>query len=170
MHPAVVVAGRFAEPVEAWKGLPQTYECTEWLDLDDEDGPRVWIVPAFAHPVGTATMIPGHGQPHRDLMEAYAHTAVLTGMIHDLTAGTVTPRGDLGLHIDYQPDERDLGELRRGLRACAKLLLAAGAEEVLVPGRRPDERTPDRGLPPARGRVLWLSPIVTVASSSIVSG
>ena len=137
VHPAVVVAGRFAEPVEAWKGLPQTYECTEWLDLDREDGPRLWIVPAFAHPVGTATMIPGHGEAHRSLMGAYAHTAVLTGMIHDLTAGVVSPRGDLGVDIDYYPDERDLVELRRGLWACAKLLLAAGAEEVMVPGRRP---------------------------------
>jgi len=34
IHPAVVVAGEFAEPVRAWEGIPQTYECTELLSFD----------------------------------------------------------------------------------------------------------------------------------------
>jgi len=136
IHPAVVVAGRFKEPVIAWKGIPQTYECTEYLNFDEgAQGHRVWIVPAFAHPVGTATFIPGHGEEHQRAMESYDRLAVLTAMIHDESAGSVDPKGDLGLSIDYWPNESDRGELSLGLEACAKLLFAAGAEEVLVPSQ-----------------------------------
>ncbi len=137
IHPALVAAGELDEPVHAWRGIPQTYECTEWLHLDREDGGRAWIVPAFAHPVGTATLMPGHGAPHRALMRRYAHLAALTAMIHDGTSGRVRPHGDLGLTIEYWPDEADRRELLRGLWACARLLLAAGARRVILPGRPP---------------------------------
>lgn len=132
IHPAVVAAGDFAEPVNAWQGVPQTYECTQWLDFDGP-GHRLWIVPAFAHPVGTATMVPGLGVDHQALMERYAHLAVFTAMLHDQTAGRVEPFGDTGLSIDYTLDDADVGELGLGLWACASLLLAAGARRVLIP-------------------------------------
>lgn len=137
IHPAVVVAGDFDDPVRAWVGIPQTYECTQHLELDREGGPRVWIVPAFAHPVGTAVLVPGHGEVHFDLMRRYSHLAAFTAMIHDETRGTVRPDGDLGLTIEYRPGEGDRRELRLGLRACAELLFAAGARRVIVPTRTP---------------------------------
>jgi choline dehydrogenase-like flavoprotein len=137
IHPAVIVAGDFESPVRAWEGIPQSYECTEFLDLEREDGHRTWIVPAFAHPVGTATMMPGHGAAHRAMMQRYPNLAVLTALIHDLTKGQVRPDGDLGVSIDYWPDEADREELAHGLWACARLLVAAGAREVIVPSARP---------------------------------
>ncbi len=137
VHPAVIAAGDFDEPVRAWEGIPQSYECTELLELDRKGAHRTWIVPAFAHPIGTATLIPGHGAAHRALMERYAHLGVFTAMIHDLTAGKVRPDGDLGVSIDYWPGEADRRELAHGLWACAELLLAAGAREVFVPTSPP---------------------------------
>ncbi|AKT37462.1 GMC family oxidoreductase N-terminal domain-containing protein [Chondromyces crocatus] len=135
IHPALVAAGEFDEPVRAWEGIPQTYECTELLDLEREDGPRAWIIPAFAHPVGTATLLPGHGGSHRSLMRRYAHLAAFTAMIHDHTAGQVRPDGDLGLQIEYWPDAGDRREMLRGVHGCAKLLFAAGARRVIIPSR-----------------------------------
>lgn len=132
IHPAVVAAGEFDDDVMAWQGIPQTYECTEWLDFEGE-GRRIWIVPAFAHPMATATMLPGHGAGHRRLMEAYPRLAVLTAMVHDGTAGTVEPRGDLDVRIRYWPDESDRRQLAIGLAACSELLFAAGARRVFVP-------------------------------------
>lgn len=146
VHPALVAAGLFAEPVEAWKGIPQTVECTEFLDFEAAHageleaaplGTRTWLVPAFAHPVGTATILPGHGALHRELMERYAYTAAVTNMVHDATAGRVRPRGPLGLSIDYWPSEADRRELLFGLARSVELLFAAGAERVVIPGRRP---------------------------------
>lgn len=137
IHPAVVAAGEFDEPIHAWRGIPQTFECTEHLELDKEGGHRSWIVTAFAHPVGTSTLIPGHGASHRAIMERYAHLGAFTAMLHDHTAGRVRPDGDLGLTIEYWPDEADQRELAHGLWACARLLLAGGARRIIVPSRPP---------------------------------
>lgn len=154
VHPAVVVAGDFEERVEAWRGIPQSYECTEHLDFEAGGGAvgaRTWIVPAFAHPVATATMLPGVGQAHREIMRRYPHMAVLTAMIHDRSRGRVEPRGDLGVRIDYEPDADDRRELRFGLEACAQLLFAAGARRVLVPSNPLVEIRRGGSLAPLRG-------------------
>ncbi len=143
IHPAPVAAGIFPDPVRAWEGIPQTVECTEFLDFErahpehgpatTEPGARTWIVPAFAHPVGTATMVPGLGAEHRRVMASYERLAVFTPMVHDVTAGRVRPRGSAGLRIDYEPVEADRREVAFGLVQCARLLFAAGARSVLVP-------------------------------------
>ncbi len=151
VHPALVAAGEFDQPVRAWKGIPQSYECTQFLDFDaahppasadaaakaraDQPGLRTWLITAFAHPVSTATMLPGWGHAHRQLMERYDHLAVFTGMIHDRTAGRVRPDGDLGVQIDYWPNQHDRRELTFGLARAAELLFAAGARRVFVPTR-----------------------------------
>lgn len=154
VHPALVAAGRFAEPVRAWKGIPQSYECTEFLDFDAAHAPaksapkpsatghrltreipgqRSWIITAFAHPVATATMLPGWGRAHSELMESYEHMAVFTAMVHDAAGGKVRPDGKLGTKIHWWPDQADRRELLFGLARCAELLLAAGAREVIIP-------------------------------------
>ncbi len=138
IHPAVVAAGDFAEPVQAWAGIPQTVECTEFLRFHGDPGrpgepTRIWIVPAFGHPMGVATMMPGFGAAHRGVMRRYAHLAVLTAMLHDSTAGRVEPQGDMGLRIHYQLNAADRQELLLGWQRLAQLLLAAGAQRVLLP-------------------------------------
>ena len=166
VHPALVAAGRFDEPVRAWKGIPQSYECTEFLDFDaahtararpdegarhhqiavEKPGQRSWIITAFAHPVATATMLPGWGQAHRELMEDYAHMAVFTSMVHDISAGRVRPDGDLGTKIHWWPDRADRRELVFGLARCAELLFAAGAREVIIPSDSPRHLKPGDSL------------------------
>ncbi|MCC7073930.1 MAG: GMC family oxidoreductase [Deltaproteobacteria bacterium] len=153
VHPGLIAAGDFEQPLRAWEGIPQSYECTELLQLerpDDERAHRAWIVPAFAHPMGTATMVPGHGGAHRRLMERYPHLGVLTAMIHDQTAGSVRPTGEHGVSIDYWPNERDRAELSHGLWGCAKLLFAAGATRVVVPTRVPLVLSPKDDLEPLK--------------------
>ncbi len=133
IHPAVVAAGEFENKVLAWQGIPQTYECTEFLDFNGHEK-RIWILPAFAHPMGTATMMPGHGALHRQLMTRYDRMAVLTAMCHDTSAGQVRPDGELGLSIDYKLNSADQQQLALGLWASARLLFAAGAKRVIIPG------------------------------------
>ncbi len=133
IHPGVMAAGDFAEPVTAWIGIPQAYECTEYLDLDEPSGHRLWIIPAFAHPVGAASLLPGHGPEHRQVLERYAHMGAFSAMLHDETRGTIMPKGDLGLSIDYWPNAADRRELALGLWATVHLLFAAGAKRVFVP-------------------------------------
>lgn len=156
LHPGVAVAGLFDESICGWRGIPQSYECTEWLDFSGGagseeqsheigkwrngrwEGPRrVWITTVFAHPIGTSVMLPGFGASHREWMARYSHMAVLTAMVHDVTSGHVGVRPDGRARISYSLCDADRAQLALGLRACSELLFAAGARRVLVPSTPP---------------------------------
>jgi choline dehydrogenase-like flavoprotein len=137
LHPGAVVAGRFDRKIEGWRGIPQSYECTEHLSHEEGSDRRVWIVTAFAHPVGAASMLSGFGAAHMAAMRNYPYLAVLTAMVHDETSGTVGVDGRGRPSIRYEMIESDRAQLRKGLKACARLLLAAGAKEVTIPALVP---------------------------------
>jgi choline dehydrogenase-like flavoprotein len=144
LHPGVMAIGDFPEPVHAWRGIPQTYECTELLDFSG-GGHRLWIVPAFAHPMAASTLLPGFGKTHRDWMLRYPHLGAFSAMLHDQTPGQVRASGTFDLAIDYWPNEADQRELMTGLWAVTHLLFAAGAERVLIPSS--PARVLERGQP-----------------------
>jgi choline dehydrogenase-like flavoprotein len=146
MHPGGVVAGRFESAILAHRGIPQSYECTELLSYEEGSDKRVWIVPAFAHPIGTAATLPGFGAAHMRSMRAYGHLAVLTAMVHDETSGEVDVDGDGEPVVRYRMTEPDRVQLAKGLVACARLLLAAGAREVTIPAVPPVRVTSTREL------------------------
>jgi choline dehydrogenase-like flavoprotein len=133
LHPGAFVAGRFDRTIEGWRGIPQSYECTEHLSFEEGSDRRVWIVPAFAHPVGAAASITGFGAAHMASMRAYPNLSVLTAMVHDETSGEVLAGDDGRPVLRYTMSESDRIQLARGLAACARLLLAAGAREVTIP-------------------------------------
>jgi choline dehydrogenase-like flavoprotein len=131
LHPGAAVAGFFDDRIDGVYGIPQSYECTELLDFAPKSDRRVWITTAFAHPIGAAASLPGFGAAHMALLRRYMHMAVLTAMVHDDTEGRVTLEdGEAKLH--YQISEGDRDQLVRGLRACARILFAAGAREVVL--------------------------------------
>jgi choline dehydrogenase-like flavoprotein len=137
MHPGAVVAGRFEKKILGWRGIPQSYECTEHLSFEPGSDKRIWIVPAFAHPVGAAASLPGFGADHMAAMRSYPNLAVLTAMLHDETSGEVVSGDDGRPILRYSMNESDRTQLARGLAACARLLLAAGAVEVTIPAIPP---------------------------------
>ena len=139
MHPGGVAAGRFEHGVYGWRGIPQSYECTEHLSHAEGSDERVWIVPAFAHPIGAAAMLPGFGGSHMAAMRAYPRLAVLSAVVHDETSGEVDVDDEGRPIVRYVMTQRDRAQLTKGLVACARLLLAAGAIEVTIPA-----------IPPAR--------------------
>jgi choline dehydrogenase-like flavoprotein len=133
LHPGGAVAGVFDEVVEGWNGIPQSYECTQLLRWDEGDhDQRAWIVPAFAHPVGLASALPGFGPGHMAQMRLYPRLAVLAAMVHDRTRGRIQVSGER-IKIRYQLEPADQRALLEGLRGAAELLLAAGAQKVVVP-------------------------------------
>jgi choline dehydrogenase-like flavoprotein len=137
IHPGAVAAGRFDRAMSSEYGIPQSYECTELLSYEEGSDKRVWIVPAFAHPVGTASMLPGFGKDHMRAMREYGNLAVLTAMVHDETSGRVTMGSDGRPVIDYVMNAADRAQMGKGLVACARLLFAAGAAEVVIPAIPP---------------------------------
>jgi choline dehydrogenase-like flavoprotein len=143
LHPGSAVVGVLRRPVEGWSGIPQAYECTEFLRFEPGSDRRVWLLPAFAHPIGFASLLPGFGRAHRALVEGYANFAVASAMLHDESEGTVGVE-DGRLRIRYWPDRADRRQMLLGLAAAARILLAGGAERVLVPGLPPREVRTDR--------------------------
>jgi choline dehydrogenase-like flavoprotein len=137
MHPGVAVAGLFDEEVIGWKGVPQSFECTELLDFKPGSDRRVWITTAFAHPIGAAIMMPGFGQQHAEWMNRYRNIAVLTAMLHDESEGRVTAASDGRLVVDYELGPSDRAQVLKGVRACVRLLFAGGARRVLIPSVHP---------------------------------
>jgi hypothetical protein len=137
LHPGGAVAGRFDQEIAGWRGIPQSYECTEHLSHEPGSDRRVWIVTAFAHPVGSASTLPGFGASHMAAMRSYPNLAVLTAMVHDETSGEVLVDDDARPVLRYAMTEADRRQLAKGLAACARLLLAAGAREVTIPAVPP---------------------------------
>jgi choline dehydrogenase-like flavoprotein len=132
LHPGATVGALFADPVNAWRGIPQSWECTELLDPLDPLR-RCWIVPVFGHPVGVGAMLPGIGAMAMRRMGSYAHIAACTPMLHDITRGVVTADRAARPTLHYTPCPDDLTMMARGLSAAARIYLAAGALEVLIP-------------------------------------
>jgi choline dehydrogenase-like flavoprotein len=146
LHPGAVVAGRFDGEIGGWHGIPQSYECTEHLSYEDGSDKRVWIVTAFAHPIGAAAALPGFGASHMSSMRAYPNLAVLTAMVHDETSGEVTVDSSGRPVLRYRMIPSDRQQLAKGLAACARILLAAGAREVTIPAIPPRRVTSMAGL------------------------
>jgi choline dehydrogenase-like flavoprotein len=70
-------------------------------------------------------------------MRTYGNLAVLTAMVHDETSGEVLAGDDGRPVLRYRMNEGDRRQLAKGLAACARLLLAAGATEVTIPAIPP---------------------------------
>ncbi|HJN72588.1 MAG TPA: GMC family oxidoreductase [Myxococcota bacterium] len=140
LHPGGTVGGSFGEPVDGWKGIPQGWECTELLD-PLQGG--CWLLPVFGHPVTTAALLPGIGAEHTRMMARYDHLAALTPMLHDHSSGRVLADRRGRPLIRYRLGPRDRSHMAVGLVAGARILLAAGAEKVVLPLAVPVEiRTP----------------------------
>jgi choline dehydrogenase-like flavoprotein len=146
MHPGAAVAGLFDDRIDGWKGIPQSYECTEWLDFAEGSDKRVWVTTVFAHPIGAAVAMTGFGAAHMATMRRYAHMASLVAMVHDETDGQVELDGDGRPVLRYVPSPGDRAQLVLGLRGAARILLAAGAREVVVPAIPSLRITSEKGL------------------------
>ncbi|MFG2479146.1 GMC family oxidoreductase N-terminal domain-containing protein [Streptomyces fagopyri] len=124
VHPATSVAGRFAEPVTAWRGVLQSAGIEELHD-------RGILIEATASPPGMGSFVlPGLGRELRRELEDAERLATLGAMIADRPSGRVLGR-DRTL-VRYDLDPRDGTRLMTAVRAMGRVLFAAGAEEVLT--------------------------------------
>jgi choline dehydrogenase-like flavoprotein len=134
LHPAAAVSATFAEPVVAWRGLPQSVIVNEFASFE-EDGRGGWLfLPSAANQPGLAAILTqGVGASHRERMMSLTHTASASVLLHDETGGRVRA-GSGGRPIArYWPRAADRRELERGIFALARLYLAAGALRVHLP-------------------------------------
>ncbi|MFJ8085688.1 GMC family oxidoreductase N-terminal domain-containing protein [Streptomyces sp. NPDC096205] len=129
VHPATTLAGRFSEPVTAWKGVLQS------VGVEEHHRRHGILIEATATPPGMGTFVlPGLGAGLRRELDDAHRLATLGAMIADLPSGRVLGRSSTLVRYDLQ--RRDARRLLRAVRAMGELLFAAGADEVLtgVPG------------------------------------
>lgn len=139
VHPAVSVAGRFAEPVtgaEAGANVLQSVGVDEW----HEDG---ILIEATAAPPGmTSFVLPGFGKDLKRELNDAGCLGLLGAMVSDRPSGRVfgarRPVASYALHPE------DGRRLLRSITHMGRVLFAAGAREVLtgLPAH-PAATTPD---------------------------
>lgn len=134
VHPAVGIAGRFEEPVVAWRGVLQSAGVEEFHESDGI------LIEATSTPPGMGSMsLPGYGpELLRELADA-EHLATIGALVADSGPGRVLGRrrGRTVMRYDVTPD--DGARLLKAVLVMGRLLLAAGATEVLtgLPGQPP---------------------------------
>jgi choline dehydrogenase-like flavoprotein len=155
VHPVVVVAGRFDEPIDMWRGTMQGARSLEFVQPDaDRNGYVIEAAPG--HPGLLALALPWEGAAaHAELMATAGRISPLIAIARDGGEGRTTITASGRVRVDYRLDERGVATLRHGLRSMARLARAAGATEILAAGTPPAWFRPGRAAAdqaPAAGR------------------
>jgi len=134
LHPSVMVAGFFEEPIHAYRGIPQSYYVDEFIDLERDPHRGYVLMPIGGFPGLTAANLPGFGRDHFHHMRGFDRMAGLLVLLHDQSEGSVTSGSSIARpRMRYALTDEDRRQLAEGLVHCCEVLLAAGAREVLVP-------------------------------------
>ena len=137
VHPVSVVAGRFDEPIEMWRG---TMQAARSLQFAERDGNRngYAIEAAPGHPGLMALALPWEGtDAHAQLMATAAQLSPLIAVTRDGGEGRTRLTRSGRVRIDYRLDARGIATLRHGLVSMARLARAAGATDILAAGTPP---------------------------------
>lgn len=129
LHPTTAVAGVYADPVEPWRGPPQTVMSAQFARLSGNFGFRLEAAPAHPGLLALAAPWPDP-RSHRRLMQRASHVAATIALIRDASGGRVRTRSDGGVRIEYSLGEGERALIARGMESASRLHLAAGAEEV----------------------------------------
>jgi choline dehydrogenase-like flavoprotein len=149
LHPTVPMLAIFPEPVEAFYGAPQSVSCHHFADRGARAGYFLETPPI--HPMLAAIAFPGFGTEHRRQAERLAYTSSTIALLidghHDDQGGQVRVDRAGRIKITYP-----FGELLReagvdALKSMARVLLAAGAQEVVTLHEAPLSLRSERDLP-----------------------
>jgi choline dehydrogenase-like flavoprotein len=145
LHPTLPVVGIFTRPLENYRGISGTVYSDHFAASHG-----FFLESLFGHPVYGANVLPGFGPEHFELMLRLPTLAGLGVMLVDrselVNRVEHTPQ-EPGFRIRYRLSEEGKERLRFGAQRAIELLLAAGAEEVVLTSEEPL-----RGLPRPRFR------------------
>jgi choline dehydrogenase-like flavoprotein len=143
IHPVPVIAGWFGETIDMWRGTMQGARSMEFGDPAG-DGPAgrdrngYVIESAPGHPGLLALALPWEGtDAHERVMRGVRHIAPLIAVTRDGGEGRTTLTRAGRVRIDYRLDETGVATMRHALVRMARLLRAAGAEEIIAVGTPP---------------------------------
>ena len=135
MHPSTAVFGLMPEATRPWAGTLQAHYSDQFADLDRGYGFKLETVPV--HPSLFALAVPWEsGAQHAEAMAKLSHTALAAILLRDRDGGRVRVDAQGRPVASYRLSGYDAGHLRRGLEEGARLLEAAGAQEIWAPHAR----------------------------------
>ena len=133
LHPSAIVYARFAERVEAWRGVPQAVLVNAFASFEhDGRGGFLLLCNPANVPALVAVTAPGTGKQHHDLVGSYENLASAVVLVHDESHGRVVERGGRPV-ANYWLDENDRKTMWRGIHELARIYFAAGARAVYLP-------------------------------------
>ena len=133
LHSSAAVSARFAEPVHGYFGPTMAYAVTQFSDVHGHAGPGFMLENTAVHPLVTAAGLPGFGSEHARVMEALPQLARAVVVLRDATRGRVEADAAGRARYAYELEPSDVERLRQALRELARVYLAAGAREVILP-------------------------------------
>lgn len=135
LQPQLPISALFDEEVRSFRGIPQSYAVTEFEDLANTE--HGWWGFRIESIGGTPGIVAGNlasfGERGKELMRHYPHTASALLLTPDDPTGRIRVEASGRLLIDYTLDEEQVRRLRQAAKSAARLYLAAGAREVVVP-------------------------------------
>jgi choline dehydrogenase-like flavoprotein len=135
LQPQLLVAAVFDEPVRAYEGIPQAYAVTEH-EVEDHPEHGLWgfrIEPIMATPGMYAAGLPLVGAEAKEFMHLYPRLAGSLLLVPDAPSGRVEKGRAQRPVVRYEQREDHRARLRQAIRVAARIYLAMGAREVLVP-------------------------------------
>lgn len=135
LHPVVLSAGVFDEPVNGWYGAPLSVGSRHFIERGT-DKVGFLLETAPIHPMLSAIAFAGFGGPHQDALAQLAHVQSVIaitrdGVVEGDEGGTVSLReGGKRLSIQYPLQARNWEAFRTAQAEMARIQLAAGAREV----------------------------------------
>lgn len=135
LQPQLSIIGMFDERIAAFEGIPQSYAVTEF---EEEDHPQhgLWgyrIEGIMGTPGIVSTLLPFSGAAAMEGMARYDHMAASLLLVPDAPSGEVQLARGGRLEIRYEQRDDHRARLRHAVETAARVYLAAGATEVLVP-------------------------------------
>ena len=134
LHPVPVVAGRFTERVEMWRGTLQAARSLEFSE--PEPGRNGYVIEAApGHPGLLALALPWEGtEAHAQVMAGSDHLSPLIAVTRDGGEGRATMTKAGRVRVDYRLDASGVATMRHALVRMARLARAAGATEIVAVG------------------------------------
>lgn len=140
LHPTYNVNALYPETITNYRGFPKTW----YVDAFSESE-GYYLETSFYYPGVTAKNLPGFGPEHERFMQAYER------MMSILILADDPPRADNRITVDrsgapvldYTVPDSVRPALAKGLRRSARIFMAAGCTEMMLPGSRKQILTPD---------------------------
>jgi choline dehydrogenase-like flavoprotein len=134
LQPQLPITAIFDRGVDAFRGIPQTWAVTEFERIDEDEGFWGFRIEAIGGTPGiVGSVLPQLGAQGKEVMTRFGHIASALLLVPDRDAGVVALEKDGRPRISYAMPAEQKKRYRDAARAAARLYLAAGASQVVVP-------------------------------------